>query len=87
MILPQVDNAQLWGAGGLRAGRGKIGDTDSWWGLGGSQEYICPLAALATMTMGAISFVRVQVLPLVSLQLRAQLMGTYLDLLLGKSLP
>lgn len=34
--------------------------------------------------MGAISFVVVQVLPLVSLQLSTQLIGTSLDLVLGK---
>lgn len=39
------------------------------------------------MSMGAISLVWVQMFPLVSLQLRAQLMGNSLDLLLGKNLP
>lgn len=37
--------------------------------------------------MGAISFVVVQVLPLVSLQLSTQLIGTSLDLVLGKKNP
>lgn len=40
-----------------------------------------------SMAMGSISLVGVQVLPLVFLQISTQLMGTSLDLLLGKSLP
>lgn len=77
---PPSKHAQLWQTNGFRAERGRIGAAGSWWGLGGS----FPRKQLASVTMGAISFVVVQVLPLVSLQLSTQLIRTSLDLVLGK---
>lgn len=64
---------------GFRAERRRIGDTGSWW-----VWVDLSLESMASLTVGAISLVVVQVLPLVSLQLSTHLIGASLDLLLEK---